>query len=331
MSERNQLAERILNIENHTFEDIALEVFYFQYHNNRVYQQFCNLLGINPGKINASNQIPFLPIGLFKSHIIITNSWKPQIVFQSSGTTGSQTSRHYVRDLDFYGAISLKGFQTAYSKITDYCFLALLPSYLEREGSSLVYMVNHFMNVSGQPANGFYLDDLEALAQHLEKQQKSGFKTILLGVTFALLDFAATFKLTFPELIIMETGGMKGRRKEITRFEVHEALVENFAVSSIHSEYGMTELMSQAYSSGNGIFSPSPTMKVVPRDPMDPLSKTTFSRACCLNIIDLGNLDTCSFIATDDLGKVFVDGTFEVTGRLDKSDIRGCNLLLAGL
>ena len=312
------------------FNDLAFEVFGYQYKYNAFYRQYCSLLGKEFSKVSTINDIPFLPIQFFKNQTIKTGTWTTtETVFTSSGTTGAATSQHFVRDLAFYKDISILGFEEQYGRIMDYCILGLLPSYLERTGSSLITMVEEFIKLSKYSESGFFLHSHTKLAEILRGCRDRQTPTILIGVTFALLDFIEQHAIDFPNLIVMETGGMKGRRREMIRAELHDVLRKGFNCTHIHSEYGMTELFSQGYSKQNGIFEPTPTMRAVTREINDPLSITTQNgQLGVINVVDLGNLDTCSFIATDDLGRVFADGQFEVLGRLDNSDIRGCNLLV---
>ncbi|RIV70669.1 acyl transferase [Flagellimonas aequoris] len=321
--------DRIFSIANSDeFEAMAWELFRFQYHHNTIYKTFCDLLDKPPSQVGPFLDIPFLPIEFFKTHKVISSSEAPQAIFESSGTTQSSTSKHLVPDLSLYEESFLKGFSLFYGPVEEYCILALLPAYLERKGSSLVYMVNEMVARSHHPDSGFYLYDLEALHQKLLELEKRGTKTLLIGVSFALLDLAEQFPMKLDNTIIMETGGMKGRRKELIREELHGILTNAFGVPSIHSEYGMTELLSQAYSKGNGIFETPPWMKIVTRDTEDPLSLQAMGKTGGINIIDLANVYSCSFIATQDLGKTYSDGSFEVLGRFDSSDIRGCNLMV---
>ncbi len=308
------------------FEAVALEVFQFQFENNPVYRSYCDLLYKHPADVESTSQIPFLPIEFFKTKKVVSSLSEPQKVFTSSGTTGSQVSKHYVTDLNLYEESFTRTFEHFYGSIDDYVILGLLPSYLERKGSSLIYMVNHFIQKSKFPESGFYLNQWDALAEKLNALDQSGKKVLLIGVSFALLDLVEKHQFSLKNTIVMETGGMKGRRKEIIRSELHEILKTGFGVSKIHSEYGMTELFSQAYSTGDGIFNCPPWMKVLVRDTEDPLSVNNHQTGG-INIIDLANLNSCSFIATQDLGKVNANGSFEVLGRFDSSDIRGCNLM----
>lgn len=327
-SARSHLYDLIQKLRPDQFEMLALQVFRFQARFNPLYAQFLDLLHIDASKIQRLEHIPCLPIQLFKQYDIKTGEWPDEAVFSSSGTTGAQTSRHAVRSLADYSSNTQRGFEAFYGPLSKYCFLALLPAYLEREGSSLVYMVEEFVRLSPYPQSGFYLYDHDALRKTLVECAAKKIPTVLIGVSFALWDLAETGTLNFPELIVMETGGMKGRRRELTRSELHEILSNGLGIQSIHSEYGMTELLSQAYSKGAGIFYPSPTMRVWTREVYDPFTPTSTARTGVLNIIDLANLDTISFISSEDLGKVYADGSFEVLGRLDAGDIRGCNLLL---
>jgi hypothetical protein len=325
------LPEEIFNVHpGQMFNDLCLKIFHFQYRQNRVYQQFCDHLERNPGNVNKPSEIPFLPIEFFKTHAVVCGEKKPDVVFSSSGTSGSQTSRHAVLSADLYDQSFLKGFTLAYGDPGQYCFLALLPSYLEREGSSLIYMVEKLMQISRHPLNGFFLYDHPKLGEALQHLRNQNQKTILFGVSYALIDFTQDFRIDFPELIVVETGGMKGRKKEMIREELHELLKAGFGVGQIHSEYGMTELLSQAWSAGDGHFSTPPWMKVLIRDVNDPMSYLMAGRTGGISIIDLANLYSCSFIATSDLGMIRPDATFEVLGRYDQSEIRGCNLMAGG-
>ncbi len=321
--------QSIFNIStNAEFEYAALEVFKHQLEHNSVYSKFCSLLGKTAKNVQHPSQIPFLPISFFKSKEVIVKGESPEIIFTSSGTTGVTTSKHFVADSTLYEKSYLNAFDAFYGDIKDYCILALLPSYLEREGSSLIYMVNDLIQKSNHLESGFYLNDLNALQKKLRLLETRKTKTILIGVSFALLDLAENAKLTLNNTIIMETGGMKGRRKEMIRSELHEVLKRGFGVSEIHSEYGMTELLSQAYSKRNGIFNCPPWMKVVTRDTEDPLSNQENGKTGGVNVIDLANYNSCSFIATQDLGKTYKDGSFEILGRFDNADVRGCNLMV---
>lgn len=310
------------------FNKLVLEIFNFQYDNNTIYQKFCSYLGKSRSNVNAVEDIPYLPIEFFKSKKVITKNQKPQIVFESSGTTGQLVSKHYVARLAIYVRSYLKTFEHFYGNIEDYCVLALLPSYMEREGSSLIYMVKDLIKKSGNPKSGFYLDNKVDLLKTLESLDQSAGKNILIGVSYALLDISEHHSMNLKNTIIMETGGMKGRRTELVRDELHSILKNSFGLDTIHSEYGMTELLSQAYSKANGIFNCPPWMSVSIRETEDPLSTESFGKVGGINIIDLANIDSCSFIATQDLGRVYKDGSFEVLGRFDHSDVRGCNLMV---
>lgn len=323
--------ENIFNIKDEkTFRAVALEVFHFQCVTVPVYREYLAALKVDPQKVNTLEQILFLPVEFFKSHRIIREEMEAEMVFESSGTTLTTPSRHHVTDTAIYRKSFMKGFRNFYGDPENLCIVALLPSYLEREGSSLVYMMDQLCGLSEHPDSGFYLDNLEELSSILRKRNQDGCPTLLLGVSFALLDLAEQFPLKLKNNItVMETGGMKGRRKEMVRGELHEVLTRAFGVNKIHSEYGMTELLSQAYSSGDGIFRCPPWMDVLIRDPHDPLSLLGKGQSGGLNIIDLANVYSCSFIATGDLGRRAADGSFEVLGRFDHSDIRGCNLLVS--
>ncbi|WP_452232333.1 LuxE/PaaK family acyltransferase [Lacinutrix sp. MEBiC02595] len=319
----------IFNIKSQTdFETVALQVFKFQFENNAVYRSFCDLLYIHPSDVKRIEEIPFLPISFFKTHAILSASEEIEETFTSSGTTGSVTSKHQVTNVSIYEESFRSGFKHFYGDIKDYTILALLPNYLEREGSSLVYMVNDMIKKSNKPESGFYLDNLSALKSKLETLDKQGEKVLLIGVSFALLDLVENHSFALKNTIIMETGGMKGRRKELIREELHDILKQGFGVQKIHSEYGMTELLSQAYSTGNGVFNCPNWMQVLTRDTEDALSIQTPGKTGGLNVIDLANINSCSFIATQDLAKVSSDGSFEILGRFDNSDIRGCNLMV---
>lgn len=317
------------------FHKIALKVFRYQYENNSIYRQFCNYLHIQKEQVKTLEQIPFLPIAFFKSHEIISCSNTVQEIFTSSGTTGMQTSKHLVTDINWYKESYYRAFAQFYGDIENYAVLALLPSYLDRKGSSLIYMVNDLIEKSNHHDSGFYLRNHDELLQKLEKLNHNSQNVILIGVTYALLDLIEYAEsISFPlsklgsNLIIMETGGMKGQRKELIREELHTILCTGFGVQTIHSEYGMTELLSQAYSFGNGIFETPNWMKIMVRDTEDALSYVTQGKTGGINVIDLANINSCSFIATQDLGKTLSSNSFEVLGRFDNSDIRGCNLMV---
>lgn len=309
------------------FFKAAKKVFQYQYNHVGVYREFCDHLKINPNTIHHLTDFPFLPISFFKSHRILAQDKKVQFTFTSSGTTGSLTSKHHIADLDLYTASFLKGFNTAYNEPENLVILGLLPSYLEREGSSLIYMVDHLIKTSNQPESGFYLDDLDRLRTVINQLEASQKKYVLIGVSFALLDLAELGPLPIKYGVIMETGGMKGRRKELIRAALHKELQKAFGPIPIHSEYGMTELLSQAYSHGEGLFNCPPWMRVLIRQPNDPFTYIK-QQTGGISVIDLANLYSCSFIATQDLGKQYNDGSLEILGRFDHSDVRGCNLMV---
>jgi phenylacetate-coenzyme A ligase PaaK-like adenylate-forming protein len=328
--EADRFRKDIFRVNKHNFNELALEIFHFQVKTNKVYAQFVKELGLKPESIQQLEDIPHLPISFFKSKKVVSisdDNRASQQIFESSSTSGTETSKHHIFNLDFYLKVARTGFEHQYGPLGDYCFLALLPGYLERQNSSLVYMAKHFIEKSRYHQSGFFLDDFEGLSKTLENNKQKGVPTILLGVSFALLDFAEKYSVNFADLIVMDTGGMKGRRKEMVRDELHQGLKTSFGVESIHSEYGMTELMSQAYSQGEGRFTLAPWMRVSTRETSDPFHQLDAGKTGGLNIIDLANIDSCCFIATSDLGKCYADGSFEVLGRFDHSDIRGCNLL----
>lgn len=309
------------------FEEISLRIFRHQAEQVPVYADFVKHLGIMPSHVERLEDIPFLPIEFFKTHNVSNQKQQATIVFSSSGTTGSITSKHHVNDVQLYEQSFNKAFELFYGDVRNYIVIALLPSYLDRSGSSLIFMCEHLINTSGDERSGFYLNEYEKIKNII--QENEGFKKVMLiGVTYALLDFAEQFPFTMENCIIMETGGMKGRRKEMLREEVHQILCDAFQVSNIHSEYGMTELLSQAYSNGKGIFKTPPWMKILIRETQDPFAYQKIERTGGINIIDLANLHSCSFIATKDLGKLYADERFEVLGRFDDAEIRGCNLLV---
>lgn len=324
--------ERIFETPYYRFEQTALEVFHFQRVENSIYKSFIDHLKIQPDEINSLQTIPFLPVSFFKTHQIKTGHFEPEMVFESSGTTKDNLSRHYIKKWNLYQESFLRTFTKFYGPVNDYCIIGLLPSYLERKNSSLVSMVDTLISKSENTNSGFYLYDYEKVFRLIAHNELTGQKTLLIGVTFALLDFAESFQMKVRNTIVMETGGMKGRRKEMIRKEVHQILKERWGLENIHSEYGMTELLSQAYSAGEGIFNCPPWMRVLVRDlynPMDIKYPTHDHLASgFLNVIDLANLYSCSFIATEDIGKVYKNGSFEVLGRGDTSMVRGCNLLV---
>lgn len=315
------------------FKEKTMEIFRYQNAHNSVYRSWNDILHSDIVSVSSLNKIPFLPISFFKTHKVVCEEFESELIFESSGTTqlamsNSQyaTSKHYVKNAELYKKSFLKGFEKFYGNIKEWCVLGLLPSYLERKNSSLVFMVDELIKQSGNPNSNFYLYEFEKLQRVLKQLEQQQQKTLLIGVTFALLDFSQQFPLPLKNTVVMETGGMKGRRKEMTREEVHQILCENFQIEKVHSEYGMTELLSQAYSKGKGKFYCPPWMKVLVRDEEDPLLVKEFGRGV-LNVIDLANVYSCSFIATDDVGTVHEDGNFEVHGRIDNSDIRGCSLM----
>jgi phenylacetate-coenzyme A ligase PaaK-like adenylate-forming protein len=310
------------------FEKIALKIFRHQYDHNPVYQQWCTLVKADKQSVSRIADIPFLPISFFKTHPIITGEAPVALTFQSSGTTGMNTSQHHVTDLSLYEASYLNGFAQFYGDIENYTVLALLPSYLERDDSSLIYMVKDLIAKSNKAASGFYLHNYDELIQTLIRLDESGENVLLIGVTYALLDLIELQAFQLKNTIIMETGGMKGKRKELIREELHDLLTKGFGVSTIHSEYGMTELLSQAYSLGDGIFECPPWMQIHLRDTEDAFSYVANGKTGGINVIDLANYNSCSFIATQDLGKKYANGSFEVLGRFDASDTRGCNLMV---
>jgi phenylacetate-coenzyme A ligase PaaK-like adenylate-forming protein len=325
-----QIAEKFISpLNEEEFRNIALGLFKFHYSQNKTYSAFCTALSKSPHNVHVMEDIPFLPISFFKSHKILTPpDVETQLVFESSGTSGTNTSRHYVSFASLYQKSFTKGFEFFFGKPEQYAILSLLPSYLERNNSSLVFMMNHLAELSQNPHSGFYLDQFDLLYKKLKMLRDTKQKTILLGVSFALLDFAASFADDFPQLIVIETGGMKGKREEITREELHGIISNAWGVEQVYSEYGMTELLSQAWSSGKGLFKCPPWMKVLVRDPSDPLSLLPNGKTGGINVIDLANAFSCPFIAVDDTGRRHDDGSFEVTGRFDFATIRGCNTMI---
>lgn len=322
------LKQTLLGSEKLDFEEAALSLFHLQYQHNPVYRQWCDHLGKSPSTQKSLADIPFLPINLFKQEQVSIIRTPPKQYFRSSGTGGYGQSKHVAYDLDFYDQYSQKTFEHFYGPISDYCVLALLPAYLEREGSSLVRMAEHFIKQSNDADSGFFLHDLPGLANLLKRKHAQNQKTLLIGVSFALWDLAEQFPMNLEGTIIMETGGMKGRRKEIIRSELHHIFQKAFQVETIHSEYGMTELFSQAYSKGKGLFYPSSGMRVFTREMEDPFSLAAFGKTGGLNIIDLANMDSCAFVESQDLGRLYQDGSFEVLGRFDRAEVRGCNLMI---
>ncbi len=327
-----ELQDKVFTVTSTDFEQLALDIFRFQYTNNSIYRAFTDHVGVEVGSVSSLNDIPFMPVSFFKLHEIQSTLFAPEAVFESSGTTQSGNSRHYVKSLQLYRDSFMQGFKLFYGLPSDWCIVGLLPSYLERENSSLVYMVNELINSSKHHNSGFYLYNHAELARIIEQNEQRAQSTLLIGVTFALLDFAEHFPVPLQHTIVMETGGMKGRRKELTRKEVHEILMKAWSTQTIHSEYGMSELLSQAYSAGEGVFRCPSWMKIMLREEDDPLAaKVAVDMPVngLINVIDLANIYSCSFIATDDIGKLYPDGSFEVMGRMDGSDIRGCSLLYA--
>lgn len=326
---KSRFRESIFGImDDSGFLSVVIQVFTYQYENNPVYRSFIDHLGKNPWNLKSLYDIPFLPVEFFRNHPVITGRVQVEMIFESSGTTGMMPGKHFVKDISLYEESFTRSFSLFYGDPGKYVIAALLPSYTERCGSSLVYMVDGLIKKSGNEYSGFYKDNIEELISRIHNKNLNGKSVLLIGVSFALLDLAEKLSPDLSGVIVMETGGMKGRRKEVTREELHSILKEKLKVDTIHSEYGMTELLSQAYSKGNGIFSCPPWMKILIRDPQDPLKIITEpGKVGGINIIDLANVNSCSFIATSDLGKLHEDGSFEVLGRFDNSDIRGCNLM----
>jgi phenylacetate-coenzyme A ligase PaaK-like adenylate-forming protein len=321
--------EKLVSIKDENdFEKMALDVFRYQSANNPVYAEYVKGLNIDRDKVSNILQIPFLPVELFKTNKILTGDNNFERIFTSSGTTGSEESKHYIKNISLYEKVFSETFSSFYGDTSEYTILALLPSYLERKDSSLIYMMERLIDMTNSSESGFYLYEYEKLFSMLNNLQKKRKKTLLFGVSYALLDFSEQYKINFPELIVMETGGMKGKRKELIREEFHELLCKAFGVKTIHSEYGMTELVSQAYSFGNGIFKSPKWMRILVREPDDPLVTGIKNSSGGINIIDLANIDSCAVLATQDLGKVYDDNSFEVIGRFDFSDVRGCNLMV---
>jgi hypothetical protein len=330
----DNLRSWIFNVDENNFESLSIEVFHYQYANNALYQKYCDLTIRDISTINHLHEIPFLPIQFFKTQQITTGTFEAEAIFESSGTTGSINSKHYVKDLNWYTKSFLEGFDLFYGNIEEYCILGLLPSYLERKNSSLVCMVNELINRSKHELSGFHLYDHQKLHEIIKSNEANQQKTLLIGVSYALLDFAESYPMKLNNTIVMETGGMKGKREEMTKQALHQSLIKQFEVEHIHSEYGMTELLSQAYSFGKCIFSTPPWMKILLRSEDNPLQtfqnvfKENKNKRGVVNVIDLANIDSCCFIATEDTGINYADGTFEITGRLNNSDIRGCGLMI---
>lgn len=332
MQQDNLFPQRWQDFNKTDFEDLALATFRFQHAENKVYRSFCDLLRVDPATVTALAHIPFLPIRFFKSHRVVSGTFPDACVFESSGTTQSGNSRHHVRSLDLYRDSFMSCFRLFFGDPADWCILSLLPSYLERGHSSLVMMADALMKASGHPQSGFYLDQFGHLHETIRQLETAGQKTILLGVTYALLDFSERYPMDLRHTIVMETGGMKGRKREMTREEVHAQLKRPFGLATVHAEYGMTELLSQAYSFGDGVYRTPPWMRILLREEDDPLSILATGNGAeasgIVNVIDLANRYSCAFIATDDLGRLHSDGGFEVIGRIDNSDIRGCSLMV---
>lgn len=324
----SELRYSVFSTNNENFEETVWRVFRYQSKNCSVYAHYLAALGVDAEKITSVNKIPFLPVSFFKNHSVLANGLTAKKTFTSSSTTGQGQSNHPVADISLYEDSFLKGFRFFYGEPTDYCILALLPGYLERTGSSLVYMADRLIQLSGRAGSGFYLYEHEKLADIIRANESTGQKTLLLGVSFALLDFAERFPMQLKNTLVMETGGMKGRRKELTRAELHGELKSAWGLDAIHSEYGMTELLSQAYSKAGGRFVCPPWMKVLTRSADDPFGYAPVGKTGGINVIDLANLYSCSFIETEDLGRLHPDGSFEVLGRMDFSEVRGCNTMV---
>jgi hypothetical protein len=319
----------IFTLQEQDMEAVALELFHYQYRENDIYRAYTDALRRKPSAIRSISQIPFLPIQFFKTHTVTCGTFEPELIFESSGTTQTVNSRHFVKEAALYQQSFLAGFERSYGPVSDYVVVGLLPSYLERQHSSLVYMVQDMVGRSGHAASGFYLYEHDKLAAQLRELEASKQKTLLIGVTFGLLDFAEHYSLQLEHTIVMETGGMKGRREEWTRQQVHTYLKERLGCKHIHAEYGMTELLSQAYSYGDGVFTTPPWMKILVRDENDPFQLSAANASGVINVVDLANVYSCAFIATDDIGKLRADGSFEVLGRLDNSALRGCSLMVS--
>ena len=345
---QDQWFHKIFSVTNAVFEDLAIEIFRFQHQNNSIYRAYIQMLKVDPKRVSEVSKIPFLPIQFFKSHTVKTTEFEPEIVFESSGTTVTINGYHFIKNADLYTQSFSKTFEIFYGPVEEWCIIGLLPSYLERKNSSLVFMVDELIRRSGHSQSGFYLHEYDKLYLTLKELEAKKQQTLLIGVSFALLDFAERHEMALKHTIVMETGGMKGRKKEIVRNELHEILRRKFRLPAVHSEYGMTELLSQAYSKANGIFHCPPWMRILMRDEEDPLTVESgiqtrefnvessgspntqdprFTKRGAINIIDLANVYSCSFIATDDAGRLYTDGSFEVLGRIDNSDIRGCSLM----
>jgi hypothetical protein len=326
MVQRDAIVNNIFD-ETVSFDEKMKQVWSYQYENNKVYNEWCSLLKGNEQKEKSFTNLPFVPISFFKTHKVVSGTFIPEAIFESSGTTTTINSKHFLKDISLYSRSFMRCFEMFYGDIKQWCIIGLLPSYLERKNSSLVVMADSLIKASCNANSGFYLYEFEKVKELLEKLEQQKQKTLLIGVTFALLDLSEQFDMKLAHTVIMETGGMKGRRKELTREELHAQLSKSFGIDTIHSEYGMTEVLSQAYSKGNGRFYCPPWMKILVRDEDDPLIVKEHSKGI-INVIDLANIDSCSFIATDDAGILYDDGSFEILGRVDNSDIRGCSLLV---
>ena len=330
-----ELEDKVFGVQQQDFERVALELFHLQAKENSLYRSFTHALHIDPDMVNSVASVPFMPISFFKNHNVVTGSFDPEVIFESSGTTRTGNSRHLVKYTELYRRSFVKAFELFYGSPADWCIVGLLPSYLERNNSSLVMMVDELVKLSNHKNSGFYLYEHQKLANVIKENEAAAQRTLLIGVTFALLDMAEEFGFSLKHTTVMETGGMKGRRKELTRDEVHSILKSAWQLDAIHSEYGMTELLSQAYSSGDGIFKCPPWMKIILRDEDDPLTIKPLTSSSVqtglINVIDLANIHSCAFIATDDIGKLYPDGSFEVIGRMDSSDVRGCSLMYEGI
>jgi hypothetical protein len=327
-----RIEQQVFNIESREmFEAFAMDIFLFQYDRNDIYHRYCDLVQQTPLNTMEAANIPYLPISFFKTHSVYASTQKPEVIFESSGTTANLISRHLLKSLNLYERSFIKTFTRFYGSPEDYCIIALLPSYSERPHSSLIYMVEKLMQLSNHPLNGFHLYDFNKLAANISELNQSHQKILLIGVTYALLDFAESYPMHLKNTIIIETGGMKGRKKELIRDEVHQKLKQSFQGGAIHSEYGMTELMSQAYAKTEGKFICPSWMAISIREEDDPVNIVIPNQATAtgaINVIDLANIYSCSFIATEDVGRLYPNGSFEVLGRLDNSDIRGCSLLM---
>lgn len=325
MDLRKNIIQRILSVSRNDFDALALDIYKYQYNNNAVYRQFCQLMRRTPDDVRHVDDIPHLPISLFKHNLIKTNAFSPEVVFESSATTGQVPGQHPVRSLELYKSVSIKGFEDAFAKrVADVKWFGLLPSYLERPNASLVYMVQEFIALGG---GGFFIENYDQLRNEISRCEEDSVQAVLIGVSFALLEYASSFASPLKTTVVIETGGMKGRRQELTRSQLHNELKAAFGINKIYSEYGMTELLSQAWSRGGEKFIPSSTMRINIREISDPIAIATVGTRGALNVTDLANIDSCAFIATDDAGLRYADGSFEVLGRLDGSEQRGCNLM----